>query len=190
MHPSDTSAVRASIEALVRGTNRDPFALLGVHRVGDQRVVRTFQPQAEKVVAIDRNGKLVATLNKQHRDGLFAGVLPPRLRHYRFRLSLFGGDTLDVEDAYRFGSSLGDVDLYLLGEGSDLRIYNKLGAHVLDFGGVTGTRFAVWAPNASRVSVVADFNGWDGRCHSMRLHPANGIWEIFLPGVGAGARMA
>jgi 1,4-alpha-glucan branching enzyme len=188
MHPGNTSADQAAINALVRGTHRDPFALLGVHRVGDQRLVRTFQPHAENVAVIDRAGVVVATLDKLHRDGLFAGEMPPRLRHYRLRLSLFGGAMLDIEDPYRFGSSLGDLDLYLLGEGSDLRIYDKLGARILTMDGITGTRFAVWAPNASRVSVIGDFNGWDGRCHSMRLHPANGIWEIFLPGVDAGAR--
>jgi len=181
-------AVRAAIEALVHGRNRDPFALLGVHRTEHGRVVRTFQPQAERVAVINRAGDVVATLDKLHRDGLFAGKLPPRLRHYRLRLSLFDGSTLDLEDPYRFTSSLGDLDLYLLAEGSDLRIYQKLGARVVTMADVKGTRFAVWAPNASRVSVIGDFNGWDGRCHSMRLHPANGIWEIFLPGVVAGAR--
>ena len=188
MHASDPSAVEAAIESLVRGTCRDPFALLGVHPDGARRMVRTFQPQAKRVDLIDRNGVVVAPLGRLHRDGLFAGELPSRLRHYRLRLSFSGGATLDLEDPYRFASSLGDLDLYLLGEGSDLRIYNKLGARVLTMGGVTGTRFAVWAPNASRASVVGDFNDWDGRCHSMRLHPANGIWEIFLPGVDAGAR--
>ncbi|MDA0705375.1 MAG: 1,4-alpha-glucan branching protein GlgB [Proteobacteria bacterium] len=188
MHASDPSAVEAAIESLVRGTCRDPFALLGVHPDGARRMVRTFQPQAKRVDLIDRNGVVVAPLDRLHRDGLFTGELPSRLRHYRLRLSFSGGATLDLEDPYRFASSLGDLDLYLLGEGSDLRIYNKLGARVLTMGGVTGTRFAVWAPNASRASVVGDFNDWDGRCHSMRLHPANGIWEIFLPGVDAGAR--
>ena len=79
------------------------------------------------------------------------------------------------------------MDLYLLGEGSDRYIYRKLGSHIREIQGVLGTRFAVWAPNASRVSVVGDFNSWDGRRHVMRLHPGNGIWEIFIPGVGNGA---
>ena len=188
MRAIDKLADEAAVAALVQGNNRDPFALLGAHRVGDDRIVRTFQPRAKAVALIDRAGEVVATLDKVHKDGVFAGIVPPRLRNYRFRLTLFGGATLDVEDPYRFGSSLGDLDLYLLGEGSDLRIYNKLGARIMTHGGVEGTRFAVWAPNASRVSVIGDFNHWDGRCHSMRLHPANGIWEVFLPGVGAGAR--
>ena len=92
----------------------------------------------------------------------------------------------DTEDPYRFPSTLGEMDLYLLGEGSDRYVYRKLGAHTTTVQGVSGTRFAVWAPNASRVSVIGDFNSWDGRRHVMRLHPGNGIWEIFIPGVGNG----
>ncbi len=91
------------------------------------------------------------------------------------------------EDAYRFPSTLSDFDLHLLGEGTDYRAYEKLGAHLATVDGVTGVRFAVWAPNARRVSVVGDWNGWDGRVHPMRLHPGNGLWEIFIPGLGSGA---
>ena len=98
------------------------------------------------------------------------------------------GDSVDIEDPYRFATTLGDLDLYLLGEGSDRKIYEKLGSKICRIDGISGTRFAVWAPNASRVSVIGDFNDWDGRRHVMRLHPANGIWEIFVPGVTAGAR--
>jgi 1,4-alpha-glucan branching enzyme len=93
----------------------------------------------------------------------------------------------ETEDPYRFPSALGELDLYLLGEGSDQYVYRKLGAHPVTLLGVEGTRFAVWAPNASRVSVVGDFNSWDGRRHTMRVHPGNGIWEIFVPGIGNGA---
>ena len=85
-----------------------------------------------------------------------------------------------------FPASLGEMDLYLLGEGSDQQIHQKLGAHVVTVDGIKGTRFAVWAPNASRVSVVGNFNAWNGRQHVMRLHPANGVWEIFLPGISSG----
>jgi 1,4-alpha-glucan branching enzyme len=178
----------SQVEALVGGRHGDPFAILGVHKVGSSRVVRTFQPKAKTVELIDADGVSIATMTKVHADGLFEVDMPPRKRRYHFRVSAFDGSVTDCEDAYRFGSSLGDLDLYLLGEGSDRKIYNKLGAQLRSFEGVSGTRFAVWAPNASRVSVIGDFNDWDGRCHSMRLHPANGIWEIFLPGVTAGAR--
>ena len=174
--------------ALAEGRHRDPFALLGIHSVGKSRVVRTFQPQAKQVDLIDADGNHIADMRKVHTDGLFVAAMPPRKRRYRLRVTTHDGHTADIEDAYRFPQSLGDIDLYLLGEGSDRQIYNKLGAQVISLEGVAGTRFAVWAPNASRVSVVGDFNDWDGRRHIMRLHPANGIWELFLPGVGGGAR--
>ena len=113
--------------------------------------------------------------------------MPPRKRHYRLRITNPHGDTWEVEDAYRFPSLLGDLDLYLMGQGSHRDIYRKLGAHPAVSLGVSGTYFAIWAPNASRVSVIGEFNNWDGRCHVMRLHPGNGLWEIFLPGIGHGA---
>jgi 1,4-alpha-glucan branching enzyme len=179
---------RSSLEALVKGRHSDPFAVLGVHRQGRARIVRTFQPQAKSVELIDGDGDTIAEMLQVHADGLFEAVMPPRKRRYRYRVITFNGASSDIEDPYRFPSSLGDLDLYLLGEGSDRQIYNKLGARVRTLEGVRGTRFAVWAPNASRISVIGDFNDWDGRRHIMRLHPGNGIWEIFLPGVAAGAR--
>jgi 1,4-alpha-glucan branching enzyme len=174
--------------ALAEGRHRDPFALLGLHSAGKSRVVRTFQPQAIQVDLIDADGNHLADMRKVHSDGLFVAAMPRRKRRYRLRVTSHDGHVADIEDAYHFPQSLGDIDLYLLGEGSDLQIYNKLGAQVISLQGVRGTRFAVWAPNASRVSVVGDFNDWDGRRHIMRLHPANGIWELFLPGVSGGAR--
>ena len=177
-----------ALNTLVEGRHGDPFALLGVHRVGDVRVVRAFQPQAKSVILIDSDGNTLSEMERVHADGLFEARMPPRKRRYRFRITTFDDISSDVEDPYRFPSSLGDMDLYLLGEGSDLRIYDKLGAHVRTLEGVRGTRFAVWAPNASRISVIGDFNDWDGRRHIMRLHPGNGIWEMFLPAVAAGAR--
>jgi len=119
---------------------------------------------------------------------VFEGALPPRLRRYALRVTYKDGVVSDVEDPYRFPSTLGEMDLYLLGEGSDQQVFKKLGSHVTQVAGVTGTRFAVWAPNASRVSVVGDFNNWDGRRHVMRLHPGNGIWEMFVPAASHGSK--
>jgi 1,4-alpha-glucan branching enzyme len=185
---TDTKNNKDAYAALVRGHHGDPFGVLGVHRAGSSRIVRTLQPHAERVEIMGSHGAVLAEMERVHPDGIFAAFMPPRLRHYRLRLTTTVGDTLDIEDPYRFPTTLGDLDLYLFGEGSDKQIYAKLGAQLRNVLGMSGTRFAVWAPNASRVSVVGDFNDWDGRRHAMRLHPGNGLWEIFVPGVGAGQK--
>jgi len=177
----------SEFEALVAGQHNNPFAVLGPQSGPDGRVVRTLQPDAESVDIIEADGELLARMKKVHKGGLFEGPLPPRKRRYALRVTWQSGLQSVIEDPYRFPSALGEMDLYLLGEGSDRYIYRKLGAHLCELAGVAGTRFAVWAPNASRVSVVGDFNSWDGRRHVMRLHPGNGIWEIFVPEVGNGA---
>ena len=174
--------------AIVQGRHNNPFAVLGPHRCGQIRVVRAFQPDAKKVSLINASGDVIATMQKIDAGGLFEARLPPRQRRYALRVVTQDGTTFDTEDPYRFPSTLGEMDLYLLGEGSDQHVYKKLGSHIMKVMGVSGTRFAVWAPNASRVSVVGDFNQWDGRRHVMRLHPGNGIWEIFVPGTGGGAK--
>jgi len=176
----------AALEALAGGRHGNPFALLGPHREKGKRIVRTLQPGARAVQFIDDDGAVLGNLEPGDHDGLFAGRMPARRRKYRLRVTWADGSEQDIEDPYRFPSALGEMDLYLLGEGSDQLVYRKLGAHITTLLGVAGTRFAVWAPNASRVSVVGDFNSWDGRRHVMRLHPANGIWEIFIPGIGSG----
>jgi 1,4-alpha-glucan branching enzyme len=174
-------------EALVCGQHNNPFAVLGLHHTPDGRVVRTLQPGATAVDLIQRNGDPIAAMRRIHDGGLFEAPMPSRKRSYALRITWESGLAQVIEDPYRFPSTLGELDLYLLGEGSDSHVYEKLGARVLRVSGVAGTRFAVWAPNASRVSVVGDFNEWDGRRHVMRLHPGNGIWEIFIPGVASGA---
>ncbi len=179
---------RSEFTAIVQGRHNNPFAVLGPHRRGPNRVVRTFQPDAQKVSLVNAKGDVIAAMQEIHAGGLFEGCLPPRQRRYALRVVMQDGTTFDTQDPYRFPSTLGEMDLYLLGEGSDQHVYKKLGSHIMKVLGVSGTRFAVWAPNASRVSVVGDFNQWDGRRHVMRLHPGNGIWEIFVPGTGAGAK--
>ncbi len=178
--------INSEFEALVAGKHNNPFAVLGPHSGPNGRVVRTLQPDAKAVDIIDGDGETLCKMKEVHEGGLFEGALPPRKRRYALRVSWQSGEQSVIEDPYRFPSALGEMDLYLLGEGSDRYIYRKLGAHLCELAGIQGTRFAVWAPNASRVSVIGNFNGWDGRRHVMRLHPGNGIWEIFVPGVGNG----
>jgi 1,4-alpha-glucan branching enzyme len=124
-----------------------------------------------------------------HPDGLFEAVFPGHHTHFAYRLRVIDnqGQQFEIEDPFRFSPTLSDYDLYLMGEGTHLRNYEKLGAHLTKLEGVPGVCFAVWAPNAKRVSVVGDFNRWDGRRHPMRNHPGNGIWEIFIPGLVEGA---
>ena len=127
-------------------------------------------------------------MQRVHPEGIFEAEMPARKRRYRLRLTHANGSSWEVEDAYRFPSMLGDLDLYLMGQGSHRDIFRKLGAHPVSLLGVKGTFFAIWAPNASRISVIGEFNQWDGRCHVMRLHPGNGLWEIFIPGVAQGTK--
>jgi 1,4-alpha-glucan branching enzyme len=179
--------VQAAIDALVRGDHGDPFSLLGPHRDGDQLVVRTFQPQAERVWVLDEAGHALAELSREHPSGLFAGGLGKRKQPFVYRLRLeAGGQTLEVDDPYRFGEILGELDVYLIGEGNHLQIYEKLGAHPMAMAGVEGVGFLVWAPSATRVSVVGAFNAWDGRRHPMRKRLECGVWELFVPQLGPG----
>jgi 1,4-alpha-glucan branching enzyme len=184
---ADAARLRRELDAIASGHHNNPFAILGVHRVGKRRLIRTNQPQAADVALVDMRGNLLAPMQRVHEGGIFSALLPPKLRHYKLRISTPAGAEYDIEDPYRFATSLGEMDLHLLGEGSHERIFATLGAHPVRLGGVDGTRFAVWAPNASRVSVIGDFNDWDGRRHVMRLHRGNGLWEIFLPNVSPGA---
>jgi 1,4-alpha-glucan branching enzyme len=176
----------AAVEALVGGRHGDPFSLLGPHRTGDGWVLRAFLPGASAVAAHAPDGSLIAPLAPAHQAGLFVGPLPGRVP-YRLRIEWPGGPQ-ETADPYAFPPLLGDVDLYLLAEGRHRRLGDALGAHAMTIEGVAGVRFAVWAPNARRVSVVGDHNGWDGRRHPMRLRIEAGVWEIFIPGLAPGAR--
>ncbi|EME70890.1 glycogen branching enzyme [Paramagnetospirillum caucaseum] len=171
-------------DAIARGRHGDPFAVLGPHEVKGGTVIRTFQPQAESVFVLAAGGE--TEMRRVHPDGLFAVKLKGASA-YRLRVLRHDGGVEEVDDPYRFPPVLGDLDLHLLREGTHLRTFEKLGAQVRAVDGVAGVDFAVWAPNAARVSVVGDFNGWDGRRHPMRLRHEAGIWEIFIPGLGQGA---
>jgi 1,4-alpha-glucan branching enzyme len=175
----------AAIKAVVAGRHSDPFSVLGPHPQGDGSVgISTFAPDADTVEVIDAaNGSVVVALEKIHAEGFFFGATDRHLpRAYRLRKRR-GPHTWETADPYAFGSTLGELDVYLLGEGTHLRAYDRLGAHVTSIDGVDGVSFAVWAPNASRVSVIGQFNAWDGRRHPMRKHPGAGVWDLFIPGL-------
>ena len=174
----------AAITAIVEGSHGDPFAVLGLHEEDGACVVRAFVPGAETVDVETRDGDPVARLVRRHPAGFFDGELPQRLR-YRLRAANAGG-TWIVDDPYAYGPVLGPLDDWLIGEGAHAELYDRLGAHAMVHEGTAGVHFAVWAPGARRVSVVADFNAWDGRCHVMRKRLGTGVWEIFVPGGGEG----
>ncbi len=178
------------MDAIVQARHGDPFSVLGMHVTDGHLVVRTFQPQASAVEVVERkSGKAVAALDRVHPDGLYEAQLARRKKPFPYRLRLqAGGGASVIEDAYGFPPVLGEMDVHLLAEGSHHNAYEKLGAHPRVIDGVAGTAFAVWAPSAKRVSVVGDFNEWDGRRHPMRLRHACGVWEIFLPEIEPGAR--
>ena len=184
------------VQAIVTGLwpapypKADPFAVLGMHvEAGAGVVVRSFQPDAESVEVLDAaSGRRVATLERIDAAGLFAGTVARRKNPFAYRLRVrYAGTVVELDDPYRHASSLGELDLHLLGEGRHWRAFEALGAHCLRLAGSDGVRFAVWAPNARRVSVVGDFNRWDGRRHPMRFHPGSGCWELFIPGLAEGA---
>ena len=174
------------VDAIVAGSHADPFAVLGLHEVDGQWVARTFIPNAETVSAYTRDGEFLGHLIPRHSAGFFEGLVKiPGHCPIRYHAKNVGGEW-DVFDPYCFGPVLGPLDDYYIGEGSHLRLFDKLGAHFMTFEGVEGTHFAVWAPNARRVSVVGQFNDWDGRRHPMRLRMDTGVWEVFVPAVGPG----
>ena len=172
-----TTALASDIAAILRGSHSNPFAVLGPH----DGEVRVFAPQASEVAAISGDKRI--PLDRVHPEGFFAG--PVDGRHYQLEITS-GDRTWLAEDPYRFGLVLGEMDEYLLAEGRHRRLYEKLGAHPMTHDGVDGVAFAVWAPNARRVSVVGNFNAWDGRRHPMRRRQGPGIWELFIPGLSVG----
>jgi len=157
----------------------------------DGLVIRAFRPDAQKIdIVLDRQAKTEAiAAEKIHRDGFFCATLPEATRDldYHFRVTSWEGSELVLRDPYGYGPILGEVDLHLFAEGQHWQIYEKFGAHLRTMGDTAGVHFAVWAPNAQRVSVVGDFNDWDGRVNPMRKLIGSGVWELFLPGVKEGA---
>jgi 1,4-alpha-glucan branching enzyme len=179
----ETGAIRAVVE----GRHGDPFSVLGPHAAADGRtVVRAFLPNARSVQVVDAGHRTLADMIHVE-DGLWAAAVTALPWPYRLRVEWVTG-VHEAEDPYSFQTLLGEMDVYLLAEGRHRHMADALGAVATTVGGVPGVRFAVWAPNARRVSVVGDFNGWDGRRHPMRLRREAGVWELFLPRLGPGER--
>ena len=180
---TDGSIDRDTAMAILEGRHGDPFSVLGPHKRGGTLCVTAFVPGAERLwILTGKTEKLAAPVAGA--PGMFIGPLAKR-GAYRLRAEGHGA-TWEFEDPFRFGPVLGEMDEYLLGEGTHQRIWQVLGAHLKTHEGVDGTAFAVWAPNAARVSVVGDFNIWDGRRHPMRRRGSTGVWETFIPGLGEG----
>ncbi|HEX3798841.1 MAG TPA: 1,4-alpha-glucan branching protein GlgB [Verrucomicrobiae bacterium] len=180
------------LQSLIHARHRTPHQLLGMHPLGDGSgvVVRALLPNAAKVEIEPTHEKKKPKFQLKQLDkcGLYEGTTAAAKDVYAYDLIItdYQGNTRRTRDAYSFLPTLSETDLYLFGKGDERRIYEKLGAQLRTIDGVAGTSFAVWAPNAQRMSVVGDFNGWDGRYHAMRLLGASGVWELFVPGVGEG----
>ena len=172
------------IEKLNSGQFDDPFSVFGRHKYGRASWVVALDQGADRLEAVI--GAKVYELARVV-GSVFAGKVPAK-GAYRLRGHGADGAVWEYDDAYRFGPVLSDLDEYLLGEGTHQELWRVLGAHPIEHEGVQGTHFAVWAPNAFRVSVVGNFNGWDGRRHVMRRRGGTGVWEIFVPGLGVGER--
>ncbi len=187
--PSKSTDLKTAIShedarRIVVGQHDDPFAVLGPHTVDGARFVNAFDPGAARIFAVV-SGKKHALGAVRDAPGVFSGEVPGT-EPYLLCGEDDAGGSWEMEDAFRFGPVMGEMDEYLLAEGTHERIWKVLGAHVIEHEGALGTHFAVWAPNARRVSVVGDFNAWDGRRHPMRRRGATGVWETFVPGAGDG----
>ena len=168
----------------------DPFTILGMHPSDVSGVfIRVCYPGADKIEVLSyEEEETLATMNRIHEYGLFQANFPNIKEFFKYKLRIFftGGHSYVTEDPYRFQPILTDFDIHLLCEGTHKNLYDKLGAHLMTVDGVKGVFFAVWAPNASRVSVIGNFNTWDGRRHMMRNRANTGMWELFIPGLVEG----
>jgi 1,4-alpha-glucan branching enzyme len=177
------------LDALVRREHSNPHAVLGAHADGSGVVIRALRPAARGVNARLDDGTIVE-LAPIHAGGVFEGTVQGAQLplHYQLEIDYGPSGTFTIEDPYAFTPTFGDLDLHLVGEGRHELLYERLGAHVREHEGIRGTAFAVWAPSARAVSIVGDFNSWDGRLNAMRSLGASGIWELFLPGAEPGVR--
>jgi len=179
-------AQEADVDAIQSARCGDPFAILGPHETPKGWVIRAFAPEAMCVRVLTRDGKLVAELPRR-KDDFFEALIPNAKERPAYRLETEASyGTSSYVDAYSFGPALGPLDDYLVREGSHRQLYRRLGAQLTEHEGVDGVLFALWAPNAQRVSIVGDFNKWDGRRCQMRRRFDSGLWEIFVPHIGVG----
>ena len=176
---------KSAIAALLEGTHADPFSLLGAHPGPKGAFARAILPGAEAAEAHDLAGKSLGKLKRVDDRGLFEGPIKGERQPLKY-LCAAGKHDWWVTDAYSFGPVLGPVDDFLIAEGTHLRLFDKMGAHLIEHEGATGVHFAVWAPNARLVSLVGDFNDWDHRRHPMRKRMDIGVWEIFIPDIAEG----
>jgi len=185
MTTTQHAAPAEELARLARGEHHDPHAILGAHPADGGTVIRAHHPDATGALLVAPNGGTVAM--DPLGDGVWAGLvrdLAPGQVHYRLRFTFADGNSWERDDPYRFGPTIGEVDLHLIGEGTHERLYDVLGAHPRTHEGVDGVSFAVWAPNARSVRIVGDFDRWDGRLMPMRSMGATGVWELFVPGIG------
>lgn len=175
---------------ITEARHHHPHEVLGMHPVKGGVIVRAYLQDARSCEVVDIQTDERFTLSELPEKGFFEGQIPKRKTcfPYRLRIESANGEIRQFYDPYQFLPSLSDEDLYLFNKGDDHRVYDKLGAHVRERDGILGVSFAVWAPSAERVSVVGDFNRWDGRYHPMRVLGSSGVWEIFIPGLGAGMK--
>jgi 1,4-alpha-glucan branching enzyme len=185
-----SAELNRAMDAIASASHGDPFAVLGPHEIErGSWEIRVFQPDVAAVEAISAvDGSSLATFEQVHPAGFYIARLASKERpYYRLKLKAPGGERI-AEDSYSFGSALSQSDLGAVRDRQSAAFYTVLGAHPIVHGGTEGVRFVVWAPNARNVSVVGEFNQWDGRRHPMRSHPASGLWEIFIPGLQTGLR--
>jgi 1,4-alpha-glucan branching enzyme len=176
------------VAAIARGGHADPFAVLGPHAVREGVAIRAMVPGAESLAARAVEAGWTCALERRHPDGVFEGLAPEAAPRDAYRLhAANAGGAWDFDDPFRFGPVLGPLDDHLLVEGTHRRLFERLGAHPTRHQDADGVNFAVWAPHARRVSLVGDFNAWDGRRHPMRKRVDSGLWEIFMPALGEGA---
>ena len=178
---------RYQFDELMKGILNAPQDLLGIHEYAGTQLITVYRPEAEKVWITDEKGGKKLELRQIDERGLFGTETKTKYKSYRFLVQYSEDDVIEIVDPYAFSPEISDFDCHLYGEGTHYEIYEKLGAHVEVRDGVSGVRFAVWAPHARSVSVVGDFNMWDGRLHPMILHGPTGFYELFIPGVNEGA---